>query len=89
MAPPQSSSFMPKCFRYHAASAAWSPVLLKKTPPIPVIFAINAFLCRYLRCYARPAANQDFESPLTMRLTSNGMSGAMRSHTLKATLQLY
>src|SRR5258705_8141910 len=44
MAPPKSSSAMPKCFRYHAASAAWSPLLLKKTPPTPVIFAIVALL---------------------------------------------
>src|SRR4029079_13449105 len=39
IAPPKSSSRMPKCLRYHAASAALSPLLLKKTPPIPVIFA--------------------------------------------------
>src|SRR5437773_3995774 len=44
MAPPKSSSDRPKCFRYHAASAAWSPLLLKKTPPTPVIFAILALL---------------------------------------------
>src|SRR5262245_53443677 len=40
IAPPQSSSVRPRCFRYHAASAAPSPLLLRKTPPIPVIFAI-------------------------------------------------
>src|SRR6185436_9903278 len=45
IAPPKSSSGRPKCFRYHAASAALSPLLLKKTPPIPVIFAIGALLC--------------------------------------------
>src|SRR5213594_2069846 len=44
IAPPKSSSDMPKCFRYHAASAALSPLLLKKTPPTPVIFAIVALL---------------------------------------------
>src|SRR6185437_446681 len=44
IAPPQSSSEMPKCFRYHAPSAAWSPLLLKKTPPTPVIFAIVPLL---------------------------------------------
>src|SRR5439155_25074998 len=44
IAPPKSSSDMPKCFRYHAASAALSPVLLKKTPPTPVIFAIVPLL---------------------------------------------
>src|SRR6266853_4613015 len=44
IAPPKSSSAMPKCFRYHAASAALSPLLLKKTPPTPVIFAIAALL---------------------------------------------
>src|SRR5437899_815574 len=44
IAPPKSSSVMPKCFRYHAASAALSPVLLKKTPPTPVIFAIVTLL---------------------------------------------
>src|SRR4029077_4653980 len=42
MAPPKSSSARPRCFRYHAASAALLPLLLKKTPPIPVIFAIVA-----------------------------------------------
>src|SRR5450631_1546877 len=50
-APPKSSSCMPKCFRYHAASAALSPLLLKKTPPIPVTFAIVALLstlCGYI-----------------------------------------
>ena len=30
---------MPRCFWYQAASAALSPLLLKNTPPIPVIFA--------------------------------------------------
>src|SRR2546423_3638196 len=44
IAPPKSSSDMPKCFRYHAASAALSPLLLKKTPPTPVILAIVALL---------------------------------------------
>src|SRR6266850_4056499 len=44
IAPPKSSSVMPKCLRYHAASAALSPLLLKKTPPTPVIFAIVALL---------------------------------------------
>src|SRR5256885_1526426 len=44
IAPPKSSSGMPKCFRYHTASAALSPLLLKKTPPTPVIFAIVALL---------------------------------------------
>src|SRR4249919_1643831 len=52
MAPPQSSSAMPRCFLYHAASAAWSPLLLRNTPPIPVILAIvspfsrDAVACR-------------------------------------------
>src|SRR4051812_12758304 len=40
IAPPKSSSGMPKCFRYHAASAALSPVLLKNTPPTPVTLPI-------------------------------------------------
>src|SRR5688572_21421846 len=40
IAPPQSLSGMPRCFEYHAASAALSPVLLMNTPPIPVTFAI-------------------------------------------------
>src|SRR4029453_12116385 len=40
MAPPQASSGMPRCWRYQAASAALSCVLLKKTPPIPVTLAI-------------------------------------------------
>src|SRR5215510_8653646 len=44
IAPPKSSSAMPRCFRYHAASAAPSPLLLKKTPPTPVILAIVALL---------------------------------------------
>src|SRR5688572_28324296 len=44
MAPPKSSSGMPRCFRYHAASAALSPVLLKNTPPTPVILAMSPFL---------------------------------------------
>src|SRR6185436_14100774 len=44
IAPPKSSSGMPKCFRYHAASAALSPLLLKKTPPTPLIFAIVALI---------------------------------------------
>src|SRR5712692_1091282 len=39
-----SASGMPKCFRYHAARAALSPLVLKKTPPTPVIFAIAALL---------------------------------------------
>src|SRR5215207_64480 len=42
MAPPKSSSGMPRCFRYHAASAALSPVLLKNTPPTPVTLAIDS-----------------------------------------------
>src|SRR5437762_1773201 len=44
IAPPKSSSDMPKCFRYHAVSAALSPLLLKKTPPTPVTFAIVVLL---------------------------------------------
>src|SRR6185295_430374 len=44
IAPPKSSRGMPRCFRYHAVSAALSPLLFKKTPPIPVIFAIVALL---------------------------------------------
>src|SRR4051794_1394726 len=43
-APPKSASGIPKCVRYHAASAALSPVLLKNTPPTPVIFAIVLLL---------------------------------------------
>src|SRR6185436_20129563 len=44
IAPPKSSSGRPKCFRYHAASAALSPLLLKNTPPTPVTLAIVALL---------------------------------------------
>src|SRR5687768_4471079 len=44
IAPPQSSSAIPRCCLYHAASAALSPVLLKKTPPIPVTLAIDPLL---------------------------------------------
>src|SRR4051812_34657988 len=47
IAPPKSSSANPKCFLYHAAKAAWSPLLLKKTPPIPVTFAMSR-LCAEL-----------------------------------------
>src|SRR5215212_2569823 len=56
MAPPKSSSGMPRCFRYHAASAAWSPVLLKNTPPIPVTFAIIP-----LPCLCAPEATYDMK----------------------------
>src|SRR6187431_2349948 len=44
IAPPKSSSGMFRCFRYHAAKAAPSPLLLKKTPPTPVTFAIALLL---------------------------------------------
>src|ERR1700752_4015012 len=44
MAPPQSSSGRPRCFRYHAISAAVSPLVLRNTPPTPVTFAIVALL---------------------------------------------
>src|SRR5262245_18533 len=40
IAPPKSSSAIPRCFRYQAASAALSLLLLKKTPPIPVTLAM-------------------------------------------------
>src|SRR5262245_41930395 len=39
IAPLKSSGGMPKCFWYQAASAALFPLHLRKTPPIPVIFA--------------------------------------------------
>src|SRR6516165_5173596 len=39
-APPHGSSDIPRFFWYHAARALGSLVLLKKTPPIPVILAI-------------------------------------------------
>src|SRR5687768_11727275 len=42
IAPPKSSSGIPRCFRYHAANAPLSPLLLKKTPPIPVTLAISS-----------------------------------------------
>src|ERR1044072_1797695 len=42
--PPHSSGFMPRCFSYQAASARWSPRLLKNTPPIPVALAIRLLL---------------------------------------------
>src|SRR6266446_845772 len=41
-APPKLSSGMPRCLWYQLASAALSLLLLKKTPPIPVILAIVA-----------------------------------------------
>src|SRR4029453_18068238 len=44
MAPPKSSSCMPRCSRYQARSAAASPLLLKNTPPTPVTFAIVGLL---------------------------------------------
>src|SRR3954471_7239091 len=43
-APPKSCSTMPRCFWYQAASAAPSPLLLRKTPPIPVILANPSLL---------------------------------------------
>src|SRR5258705_6407260 len=57
IAPPKSSSGMPKCFRYHAARAALSPVLLKNTPPTPVIFAIAPLLSIWLS-YSRLTPRQ-------------------------------
>src|SRR3954462_4150208 len=42
IAPPQSSSAIPRLSRYQAASRLWSDVDLKKTPPIPVTRAITA-----------------------------------------------
>src|SRR4026208_1142023 len=48
IAPPQLSSDMPKCFLYQAPSAALSFLLLKKTPPIPVILAIVTSVLREL-----------------------------------------
>src|SRR5690242_2223670 len=42
IAPPQSSSAMPRLSRYQAARRLWSDVDLKKTPPIPVTRAIIA-----------------------------------------------
>src|SRR5690242_7603850 len=39
-APPHGSSGIPRFFWYQAARALGSPVLLKKTPPIPVTFAM-------------------------------------------------
>src|SRR3954447_8602137 len=49
IAPPQLSSEIPRLSLYHLVSAAWSPVLLKKTPPIPVTFAIEPPLSRLCR----------------------------------------
>src|SRR4029077_1319938 len=66
IAPPKSSSDMPKCFRYHAASSALSPLLLKKTPPTPVIFAIVALLAVYLLgSYRIPTPPEPNSSRLT------------------------
>src|SRR5689334_237685 len=59
MAPPKSSSVNPKFFRYQSASAELSPVLLKNTPPIPVIFAIVPVLLvqtNVARTFGREAA---------------------------------
>src|SRR5689334_25170875 len=42
IAPPHSSSAIPRLSRYHAASRLWSDVDLKNTPPIPVTRAITA-----------------------------------------------
>src|SRR5215216_3597253 len=76
IAPPKSSSGMPRCFRYHAANAALSPLLLKKTPPTPVTFAIvlsylvshltPRFICsrsRYSSHSAPALARSSFVSP--------------------------
>src|SRR5687768_2314139 len=56
MAPPNSSSGIPRCFWYQAASAALSPVLLKNTPPTPVTFAIVSLLAGGVTAVARPGA---------------------------------
>src|SRR6267154_2666688 len=74
IAPPKSSSDMPKCFRYHAASAALSPLLLKKTPPTPVTFAIVGLLpvglspLAYLRAPlgAEPAIQESENNPVVL-----------------------
>jgi hypothetical protein len=44
IAPPKFVNGSPRCFWYHAASAALSPLLLKKMPPTPVILAIVRLL---------------------------------------------
>src|SRR5450631_266236 len=62
-APPKSSSCMPKCFRYHAASEALSPLHLKKTPPIPVTFAIVALLPTLLAIFSAHTASAPPPSP--------------------------
>src|SRR5436190_6614039 len=36
IAPPKSSRRRPRCAAYHAASALWSLLVLKNTPPMPV-----------------------------------------------------
>src|SRR5688572_18219102 len=41
-APPKSDSSMLRCRWYHAANAVASPLHFRKTPPIPVTFAITA-----------------------------------------------
>src|SRR6266850_7262975 len=69
IAPPKSSSDMPKCCRYHAASVALSPSLLKKTPPTPVIFAIVALLLSRpapLHCGESRLVNGDVISAATL-----------------------
>lgn len=40
--PPHGSSTSPRCFTYQAASSFGSPLALKKTPPMPVTFAMPA-----------------------------------------------
>src|SRR5688572_20769942 len=66
--PPHSSNLSPRYFSYHAASAFWSPVLLKKTPPIPVTLAMVASRlcdavasCQTEGCGARQRASRQDE----------------------------
>src|SRR5262245_429224 len=74
IAPPQSSRVNPRCCLYHAASALWSPLVLKKTPPIPVTFAIVTPPRRYILGH-----NQLNTSPVATlyRIASNAYLNAV------------
>src|SRR5437667_10890626 len=59
IAPPQSSSAMPRCCLYQAASLVWSVVDLKKTPPMPVTPAMAGKIPESLRPGEIPGAIND------------------------------
>src|SRR5262245_21679504 len=75
IAPPKSSSGRPRCFWYHAAKAALSPLLLKNTPPTPVTLAIDPLShSRFGLCYSRPAMLAG-SAARTLLIVDKGWSG--------------